>query len=178
MLVNGYEIKPCADLYEANLNGADLSGANLYGAHLSRADLSGAALYEADLSGADLYGADLNGAHLRGADLSRADLRGANLNGANLDGAYLGRANLCGADLGGASLSRTMGIIDGGQDSRGYRFLAIRQHDVPYRILAGCRWFTREEAREHWFNDYHASNAECRDRCDLLDVLAVRKGWL
>ncbi len=32
MIVNGYEIKPWADLEEANLEGADLEGADLKGA--------------------------------------------------------------------------------------------------------------------------------------------------
>ena len=49
MIINGYEIKP-----GANLSGADLSGANLRGA---------------DLSGANLRGANLSGANLRGAVL-------------------------------------------------------------------------------------------------------------
>ena len=100
MIVNGYEIKPGADL-----RGADLIGANLIGANLRGADLRGANLHEANLSGANLSGADLRGADLRGADLSGADLRWTNLSGANLLGASLIGANLRGADLRGAYLS-------------------------------------------------------------------------
>ena len=54
MIVNGYEIKP-----EANLKWADLSGAYLIGANLKWANLGEAYLSGADLSGADLSGADL-----------------------------------------------------------------------------------------------------------------------
>ncbi len=40
--VNGYTIKPGADLREARLEGADLSGADLSGADLYKANLDGA----------------------------------------------------------------------------------------------------------------------------------------
>ena len=84
MRVNGYEIRPFANLSRANLSGAklsraDLSGANLFGANLSRADLFGANLSRADLSGAELSGANLFGANLSGAELFGANLSGANL---------------------------------------------------------------------------------------------------
>lgn len=59
MNIQGYEIKPEANLRRANLIEADLNGA--------------------DLNGADLRGANLRGANLRGADLIRADLRGVDL---------------------------------------------------------------------------------------------------
>ena len=48
-VVNGYEIKP-----DANLRGANLRGANLRGANLRGADLTGADLWDADLWGATL----------------------------------------------------------------------------------------------------------------------------
>ncbi len=114
---------------KTNLPGADLRWANLSWANLSRANLSGA-----DLSRANLYGADLSEANLSWADLSWADLYGADLSGANLSG-----TNLCGAN----------GIIDLGQDPRGYRFTAHQQNN-GWCILAGCRWFTIPEATEHW----------------------------
>jgi hypothetical protein len=88
--INGYEIKPGADLYGAklswaNLSGADLSWANLSGAKLSWANLSGADLSWANLTGADLARADLYGAKLSWANLSRANLYGACLYGTILD---------------------------------------------------------------------------------------------
>jgi len=108
-VINGYEIKPFADLYGANLRDAYLYGANLCGANLHGADLCGANLRDADLHDANLCGANLCGANLCGANLHGADLRdaylyGANLCGANLHGANLRDADLCGADLYGANL--------------------------------------------------------------------------
>ena len=99
MKVNGYEIKP-----EANLRGADLSGANLSRTDLSRADLSETNLRETNLSRADLSETNLRGADLRETNLSRANLRGANLRWADLRGADLREANLREADLFGANL--------------------------------------------------------------------------
>ena len=88
-LVNGYEIKPGANLWYADLWGADLRdtnlrGANLWDANLRDADLRGANLRDANLEGADLWGADLEGANLWGAVLWRANLRDAGLRGATL----------------------------------------------------------------------------------------------
>ena len=70
MVVNGYEIKP---------------GADLRGADLEKADLEGADLRKANLRGANLYRANLQDANLEGADLQDANLEGADLRGANLD---------------------------------------------------------------------------------------------
>jgi len=61
MNINGYEIKPCANLDGANLEGANLEGANLVNANLVNANLEGANLRGADLEGADLEGADVTG---------------------------------------------------------------------------------------------------------------------
>ena len=49
-VVNGYEIKPDADLMYANLRGANLVGANLVGANLVGADLRDANLWGARVS--------------------------------------------------------------------------------------------------------------------------------
>ena len=110
----------------------------------NRADLSGADLHGANLNGADLNGANLNGANLHGADLYMANLCYANLNGANLNGAGLRGADLNGADLNGAS-----GYCSLGTDKRGYSFHAIKWDD-GWRVSAGCRWFTVDEAVAHW----------------------------
>ena len=65
----------------------------------------------------------------------KADLRGANLSGANLS-----EANLRGAK--GA-------FICAGYDNRGYRFTGHLTDKAVY-VLAGCRWFTIEQAVIHW----------------------------
>ena len=77
--VNGYTIRP-----NANLTNANLTGANLQGANLTDANLSGAVL-----GGADLTGANLSSANLSYANLSNADLYGANLSYAILSGATM-----------------------------------------------------------------------------------------
>ena len=83
MKINGYDIKPYA-----NLEGANLRDANLWCANLRGADLRDADLRDADLRDANLWCANLRDANLRGADLRDANLRGANLRGANLDYSY------------------------------------------------------------------------------------------
>jgi len=66
--INGYAIKPGADLREAQLQLADLSEADL-----CEANLHGANLFMADLSGANLTMASLIGAEVALADLSEAE---------------------------------------------------------------------------------------------------------
>ena len=110
-IVNGYEIKPNADLPYANLRGADLTGAHLEGAFLQHAYLEGAILKDANLEGAFLElayleDANLEGAHLKDADLSYARLKGANLKDAHLERAFLQHAHLEGADFTNANLSK------------------------------------------------------------------------
>lgn len=94
MKIKDYEIKPLADLRDANLCGADLRRANLRSADLRGANLSYANLRGVSLSYVDLSYVDLCGADLRGANLRSANLRGANLMDANLRGADLRGANL------------------------------------------------------------------------------------
>ena len=104
-------------------------------------------------AGADLRGADLRGAYLRDADLQGAYLRGADLRDADLQGAYLRGADLRGADLRGANL------FDLGQRSDGYQFFAHKRNDTLY-ILAGCRYFTIEDAWDHWKNKRQGTNLQ------------------
>ncbi len=127
--INGveYDIKPGANLRNANLRGADLRHADLQGANLQNADLRGANLQNADLRGADLRGANLQGADLQGANLQNADLRGAYLQGANLQHANLQHANLRFADLQGANLR--------GADLRG---ADLRNADLRHADLQGA----------------------------------------
>ena len=89
MQVNGYEIKPGANLEGAYLRYANLKGANLNGANLRGLDLRGAKLKGANLEGAELMRANLIGADLYSADLRGANLIGANLKDANLEGAKM-----------------------------------------------------------------------------------------
>ena len=79
-------------------------------------------------------GADLREANLRGADLREADLYGADLYG----------ADLYGADLYGAK-----NILSIGPSITGRMWYVVK-HPETIMIKAGCRWFSIEEAREHW----------------------------
>ena len=170
---------------EAVRGGADLTRATLYGANLAAANLAAVHFADANLYGADLTGANLVGANLVGAYLTRATLYGANLYRANLEGANLYRANLEGANLTdailtGANLAYVRGIIDGGTDSRGFRWAAV-QHDDGPRIAAGCRWYTLAQAHEHWDGAHEQGEVvaiECRSRLALLETLAKSRGWL
>ena len=85
--------------------------------------------------------------------------------GANLRGANLSMANLAGAYLSGANL------IDAGQDSRGYRFIGVPTNGL--HIMAGCRWFTLDEAREHW-----QDNPEAGNKVAAIAAEADRRGWI
>ena len=138
---------------------ADLRGADLCDADLRDADLRGACLCDADLRGADLRGAYLCDADLRGADLRSANLYGADLCGANLYG-----ANLCGANL-----------IIGGQRADGYQFFLYRDDNI-LMIRAGCRYFTYEQAKEHW-NEIHVFGRDSMIIVDALMALAKLAEW-
>ena len=70
--VNGYEIRPWADFYEVNFEGADFGGANLKGVNFKRANLRGADLREANLYRAVFNETDLRGAFPYGVDVGRA----------------------------------------------------------------------------------------------------------
>ena len=88
-------------------------------------------------------------ADLTGANLSGACLRWADLTGAILSGAILSGANLTGANLTGAKLTGARGIVDAGSRSDGYRFIGVIT-EAGVIIKAGCRYFSPEDAREHW----------------------------
>jgi hypothetical protein len=75
---------------------------------------------------ANLWGADLQGADLRGADLRGAYLSGAKING---------KTAIC-------ILRRTT-------RSDGYEFFLWHCQE-GFFIKAGCRFFTWDEARDHW----------------------------
>ena len=142
-----------ANLWRADLSGADLSGANLSGANLSDADLSGAALSDADLSGANLWRADLSRANLWRADLSRANLWRADLS----------RANVHGVEVRG--ISRIACRADG------YEFLLL-DTETGWRVSAGCRFFTIEEARAHW-TATRGGTPLGHESLDILDFFAA-----
>jgi uncharacterized protein YjbI with pentapeptide repeats len=141
------------DLRSANLRSANLRSANLRGANLGSANLGSADLGSANLGSADLVNADLGGANLRDADLRDADLRDADLRDA-----YLRGANLHGANLGGEHGIYLLNV----HDPRGYLAYAQVKNGVTM-IGSGCRYFTLEEAKEHWGENYEGDR-EIGDR--------------
>ena len=162
MDVNGYEIKPGANLNYANLRDANLCGANLYKENLRGADLCGA-----DLCGANLYKANLRGADLCGADLHNADLRGADLRNADLCG-----VDLRGVDLSYAHLHTALGVIHAGFEIRGYEIIGCLTVDKKlHHIKAGCRWFTPAQALKHW-SDGRSTSPAILARVKLIIELA------
>lgn len=120
----------------------NLALADLRGAVLTVADFRGADLRWAVLRGADLRWADLRGAVLRGADLLGADLRGADLTGADLTGADFRRAKLAENCKVRKLLARVTRINDP------YEFF-LWDTNIGPMIVAGCRFMTPEEYREH-----------------------------
>lgn len=183
----------------ANLKGQDLSMRNLSFGHMVRAELEGA-----NLSGANLRGVNATGARFAYADLPGADLRdavcyGTNFYGANLTGASLWKTNLTGADLRKASVvdavfydaavaNNTLlphnDVISLSGDTRGHVWFAVRNTKVGYYVKAGCRWFTPDEARQHWTSDEYldehgrSTAAESRARAEYLHAVAVARGWM
>jgi hypothetical protein len=103
-VVNGYKIRPAADLNGVILADTDLSGANLKRSSLREVDFTKSDLTDANLSKSVLKGAYFNDAILIGANFTDANLMRADLSGANLTNALLGDADLREADLSGAIL--------------------------------------------------------------------------
>ena len=117
MIINGYEIKPFADLSGVNLRHADLRHADLRGANLRRAELWHADLRGAYLGEAELQYANLKHADLRGDDLGRAKFRYTDLRYTDLRGANLRSTDLRGACLNGGNLKDTkFDLIPGHQE--------------------------------------------------------------
>ncbi len=108
-----------------------------------KAGLEVAVKARANLSRANLSEANLSWADLSGANLSRADLTGANLSRANLSGANLSRAKW----REGVTLKRA--VVKEVTRSDGYLFRLL-DCDCGWRVAAGCRFFTLDEAWRHW----------------------------
>lgn len=124
----------------------------------SRAPLAGAYLANANLAGAYLADANLVDAYLADANLARAYLAGATLAGAYLADATLARATLARAYLANATLANakwrkgvTVNRAPVKECTRtdGYRFLLL-DTSAGWRVQAGCRFFSMEEAWRHW----------------------------
>ena len=106
-----------------------------------------------------------------GAKLHAADLCGAGLHGANLRGADLSGANLRGAVLTNADLADAAGVAHPLiNDPRGHRCIAIA-HPDGWRVHAGRRWFTLDEAEAHWGDQYEGDRG-------IGDAYLAAVAWL
>ncbi len=144
---------------------SDLNGADLTGLDLSKVEFHGISLIEADLSSCDLNRADL-----RHCDCTGADFEESYLNETVLSGATLYNAIFAGADIDGVvGIALAAGIIDAGFDGRGYRFVGVN-HDRGWMVKAGCRWFTMQEAEDHWTRK---ENNDARARLGVIKASPV-----
>ena len=182
MIVNGYEIKPKANLSGADLRGADLRGANLHRANLSGADLRGADLRRANLHRANLSGADLRGVDLRGVDLYGANPSGADLRGADLRGVDLYGADLYGADLHRANLRET--CLDPTNKANGNvaGFEQCTGSDgadciIGYRSRSTPDIGQYLDGRTYGADFFSTSNTECHPGLYLWPTLEQATGW-
>jgi len=122
------------------------------------------------------HGASLVGASLVGASLVGASLVGASLDRASLDRASLDRASLDGASLVGAlvrndEIATLLAIASRVEDP--YTFFAFRLRDGRVKIMAGCRWFTIEEYREHVGAAYPGTS-KAVETLAILDFIETR----
>ncbi|HQU08325.1 MAG TPA: hypothetical protein PK539_04770, partial [Candidatus Paceibacterota bacterium] len=58
-------------------------------------------------------------------------------------------------------------IFNAGKDERGYQFVAIKICGA-WRIVAGCRNFTPDQARWHWGIGGPSQNSECLELAQKL----------
>jgi hypothetical protein len=111
---------------------------------------------------------------VKAALMARADLAGANLTGAYLTGANLTGANLTGAIWrDGFTLNRAP--VRTAQRADGYTFYLL-DTSQGWRIAAGCRFFTPDEAWKHWL---HRDGTPLGDETfDILTMfeLAMERG--
>jgi len=150
------------------LRGEGGKRADLSGADLTRADLTDARLSGADLTRADLTRAVLTGARLTRADLTDADLTRADLTRADLTDARLTRADLTDAVLHGTTIKR---LLRRATRADGYEFI-LWDCQEGFFIAAGCRWFTLDEARQHW-TATRAGTPLGDETMDILDFFAA-----
>jgi hypothetical protein len=52
----------------------------------------------------------------------------------------------------------------------GYCFVAVPCADGHKRVIAGCRYFTRDEARAHW-NEAHPRHAITKPILDYFEAI-------
>ena len=172
-------------LLSALMTGVSLRYSNLRYSNLSYSDLSGSNLSYSDLSGSNLSCSNLSYSDLSCSNLSGSNLRGSNLSGSNLRGSNLSGSDLSGSDLSGSNLSYSnlsgVPVLDGGLDSRGYRYFLTAFNGVV-GVQAGCRKFSLAEARAHWHGQHadEPRNLLDREAIQIVEQMLARaalRGW-
>lgn len=143
------------------------------------------------------------------SDLAKVDFSNVLLNDSFFSTCHMIGANFKGADIGNcsfmgcgmtdtrfdlvknmptASFELCEGVIDAGMDYRGYRFVAFHNNRNSYMINAGCRWYRRTDAIEHWFDPGYMPSMESVDNMQeciyitqskvlYIDKIANALGW-
>lgn len=82
-----------------------------------------------------------------------------------------GNAGVSGdARVSGNALVSGNARVYGIKRSDGYVFCYVPCTDNEWRIIAGCRYFTMQEARQHW-NETHVKSKETNIILDCLEAL-------
>jgi hypothetical protein len=123
-----------------SLVGCDLRSSDLRWSDLRWSNLRGSDLRYSDLRGSDFSDSDLRGSNFSGSDFSGSDFRGSNLRNSDFSG-----SDLRWSDFRGAKGMLLLPV----QDMRGYSFCHAIETDSGWRIRAGCRDFSIDEAKAH-----------------------------
>ena len=135
-------------LRQAILENVDLSNSNLSNSNLRNSNLRNSDLRNSDLSNSDLSNSNLSNSNLRNSDLRNSDLRNSDLR----------YSDLRNSDLSNSNLRNSKGfILLPVQDARGYSHIHAILCLDGWRIRAGCRDFTINQAESHW-GEYYLGN--------------------
>ena len=111
------------------------------------------------------------------ADLRDCDLSRSNLSGSDLSDCNLSRSDLRYCDLSGSDLRDCVGLLLlPVQDMRGYSFAHAIETDRGWRIRAGCRDFSIDEARAHWGDSYKGDREQGDMYLYAIDWLEKKLG--
>ena len=109
-------------------------------------------------TGCDFTGVVFHHGYMCDTIFKSCDLKNAIFNWSNLHGVKFSDCNFlnnsfarAGHKLLTVQFWNCLGVLDAGQDARGYRFLAFRNETHGYMVSAGCHWMKRQDAIEHWY---------------------------
>jgi hypothetical protein len=166
-----------AKFNNVNFNGADLSGSDFRNVNISKSEFNNAKFRGANLYGVNFSGLELKYANFYSASLYEAVFCGADLHGsyffyADITGANFCRSNISFVDFERAELSKNIRATGAphrrAMRTDGYEFF-LWHTDAGWRVMAGCRFFTMDEAWQHW--EKTRGNTPIGD--ESLDILTM-----